>query len=187
MYSQQYDDTNVTGKLKPSNDLAEDGDITYCAALVTLTQGQVTIHVNNFTDQPYILEVHRHFFCPGTRPINSVTTWHLLQDNPENAAYYASSMIKSAETDEDKDNYWFPTPEETGDTQTYTPIQQRILKELQNLKIWNNSTLRLTLSPENHSWHTSTGQTRLSIHPKMPKLKNCLSNSTTSLHDTASI
>ena len=52
MFSQLYDDTNVTGIIQPSNDLAEDGDITFCAALVTLTQGQVSIHVNNFTDQP---------------------------------------------------------------------------------------------------------------------------------------
>ena len=52
MSSQLYDDTNVTGIFQPSNDLAEDGDITSCAALVTLTQGQISIHVNNFTDQP---------------------------------------------------------------------------------------------------------------------------------------
>ena len=29
MYSQLYDDTTVTGILQPSNDLAEDGDITF--------------------------------------------------------------------------------------------------------------------------------------------------------------
>ena len=56
MYSQLYDDTNVTGNLQPINDLAEDGDITFCAALVTLTQSQVTIHVNNFTDQSYTIK-----------------------------------------------------------------------------------------------------------------------------------
>ena len=37
---------------------SEDGDFAFCAALVTLTQGQVTIHVNNFTDQPYTLNTH---------------------------------------------------------------------------------------------------------------------------------
>ena len=52
MYYQIYDDTNVTGILQPSNGIAEDGDITFCASLVTLTEGQVMIHVNNFTNQP---------------------------------------------------------------------------------------------------------------------------------------
>ena len=66
--------------------------------------------------------------------IDPVTTWHLLQDNPENAAYYASSLIKSAKTEEDKEHYWLPTPEDPGDPQLPTPIQQRTLKELHNLQ-----------------------------------------------------
>ena len=143
MFSQLYDDTNVTGIIQPSNDLAEDGDITFCAALVTLTQGQVSIHVNNFTDQPYTLKRGAHIanFSVLTpeqmkyvKPIDPVTTWHLLKDNPENAAYYASSLIKSPKTSDDSENYWFPTPEEPGDPQTHTPIQQRILRELRNLQ-----------------------------------------------------
>ena len=54
--------------------------------------------------------------------------------NPKKAAYYASSLIKSAKTEEDKENYWFPTPEDPGDPQLHTPIQQRILKELHSLQ-----------------------------------------------------
>ena len=143
MSSQLYDDTNVTGILQLSNDLAEDDDITFCAALVTLTQGRVSIHVNNFTDQPYTLNRGSHFanFSVLTpeqmkyvKPIYPVTTWHFLKDNPENAAYYASSLIESPKTSEDSENYWFPTPEEPGDPQTHTPIQQRILRELRNLQ-----------------------------------------------------
>ena len=143
MYSQLYDDTKVTGILQPSNDLAEDGDITFSAALVTLTQGQVAIHVNNFTDQPYTLKRASHIAnftvltpeqMKHVKSIDPVTTWHLLQENPENAAYYASSFIKSAKIDEDKENYWFPTPEDPGDPHSHTPIQQRILKELYNLQ-----------------------------------------------------
>ena len=60
MYSQLYDDANVPGILQPSNDLADDGDITFCAALVTLIQGQVTIHVNNFTDQSHTIKRGSH-------------------------------------------------------------------------------------------------------------------------------
>ena len=43
MHSQMYEDSNVTGILQPSNALTENGDIAFCAALNTLTQGQVTI------------------------------------------------------------------------------------------------------------------------------------------------
>ena len=68
------------------------------------------------------------------KPIDPMTTWHLLQDNPKNAACYASSLIKSPKAEDDKENYWFPTPENPGDPQLHTPIQQRILKELHNLQ-----------------------------------------------------
>ena len=68
------------------------------------------------------------------KPIDPVTTWHLLQDNPENAAFYASSLIKSTKPENFKEHYWFPTPEDPGDPQHHTPIQKRILSELINLQ-----------------------------------------------------
>ena len=60
LFSQMYEDSNVTGIIQPSNALTEDGDIAFCAALVTLTQGQITIHVNNFTEQPFTLKRGSH-------------------------------------------------------------------------------------------------------------------------------
>ena len=141
--SQMYVDTAVTGILQPSNTLTEDGDIAFCAALVTLTTGQVEIHLNNFTDHPYTLQGGSHVanfsvMTPGqmkyVKPIDPVTTWHLMQDNPENAAFYVSSLIKSSKQEHFHETHWFPTPEDPGDSQQNTPIQKRILTELQNLQ-----------------------------------------------------
>ena len=66
-------------------------------------------------------------------PIDPVTKRHLLQDDPKNVAYYASSLFKSTKPEDSTENYWFPTPEDPGDTQHNTPIQKRILSELINL------------------------------------------------------
>ena len=63
-----------------------------------------------------------------------MTTWLLLRDNNENAAYYASSLIKSTKPEDFKEHYWLPTPEDPGDPQHHTPIQKRILSELINLQ-----------------------------------------------------
>ena len=143
MASQLYEDTTVTGILQPSNTLTDDGDIAFCAALVTLTNGQVSAHRNNFTDSPYTLKrgtqvatftVLTPEQLKFVKPIDPVTTWHLLQGNPENAAYYASSLIKSTKPEHFKENYWFPTPEDPGDPQQHTPIQKKILSELINLQ-----------------------------------------------------
>ena len=143
MASQLYEDTTVTGILQPSNTLTDDGDIAFCAALVTLTNGRVSVHLNNFFDSPYTLKrgtqvANFTVLTPEqmkyVKPIDPVTTWHVLQDNPENAAFYASSLIKSTKPEYFKENYWFRTPEDSGDPQHHTPIQKRILSELINLQ-----------------------------------------------------
>ena len=141
--SQVYDDTTVTGILQPSNALTEDGDVAFCAALVTLTAGQVEIPLNSFTDHPYTLKRGSHIanfsvMTPGqmkyVKPIDPVTTWHLLQDDPENAAFYVSSLIKSSKPEDFQENYWFPTPEDPGNPEQHTPIQKRILGEILHLQ-----------------------------------------------------
>ena len=114
---QLYSNTAVTGIIHPSNVLIEDGDIAFCAALVTLTQGQVTIHVINFTNHPYTLKRGSHIvnFSVLTpeqkkygKPVDQLTTLHLLQDIPENAAFCASSLIKCTKSKDFCRNYWFP-------------------------------------------------------------------------------
>ena len=154
MASQLYENTTVTGILQRSNNLTDDSDTAVCAALVTLTNGQVLVHLNNFTDSPYTLKrgtqvANFTVLTPEqmkyVKPIDPVTTWHLLQDNPENAAYYASSLIKSTKPEDFKENYWFPTPEDPGYPQHHTPIQKKILSELINLQEVEN------LNPQNDS------------------------------------
>ena len=101
------------------------------------------IHVNNFTDQPYKLKKGMHIanFSVMTpeqmkhvRPIDPVSTWHLLNENEEDAIYYISSLLKADRNNDQYEQFWFPTPENPGDETTHTPIQQRILKELRNLQ-----------------------------------------------------
>ena len=56
MTSQLYEDTAVAGILQQSNTLTDDGDIASCAALVTLTIGQIEVYSNNFTDSLYSIK-----------------------------------------------------------------------------------------------------------------------------------
>ena len=61
-----YPENAVTGILQPSDLLHEEGDITFCPAMVTLNDGSILIPVNNFTDHPYKLKKRTpycHFFC----------------------------------------------------------------------------------------------------------------------------
>ena len=141
--SQIYAENAVTDILQPNDLLHEEGDITFCAAIVTLHEGTMRIHVNNITDQPYKHKKGMHManFSVMTpeqkkyvRPIDPVSAWHLLNENEEDAIYYISSLLKANRNSDQYEQYWFPTPENPGDETTHTPIQQRILRELRKLQ-----------------------------------------------------
>ena len=61
MTSQLFENTTVTGILQPSNTLTDDGDYAFCAALVTLANGQVEVHQSKFTDKNACCKIH----CPN--------------------------------------------------------------------------------------------------------------------------
>ena len=141
--SQIYNENTVTGVLQPSDLLHEEGDITFCAAIVTLTNGNVNVHINNFTDQPYKLKKGLHIAnfsvltpeqMKHVKPIDPVSTWHLLNENEEDAIYYVRTLLKANRNNDQYEQYWFPTPENPGDEDSHTPIQRRILQELRNLQ-----------------------------------------------------
>ena len=118
--SSLYPENAVTGILQPSDLLHEEGDITFCPALVTLNDGNISIPVNNFTDHPYRLEKGLHIanFSVMTpdqmkyvKPVDPASTWHLLQNDQKQAARYVSSLIKTNRNPQNSENYWFPTSE----------------------------------------------------------------------------
>ena len=137
--SQIYPENAVTGILQPSDILHEEGDITFCPAMVTLQEGDMAIHVNNFTDHPFTLKKGTHVanFSVLTpeqmkyvRQVDPVSTWHLLQADNDNAAHYVSSLLKTNKSPESTERYWFPTPENPGNVTEHTPVQKRIYQEL---------------------------------------------------------
>ena len=67
------------------------------------------------------------------KPVDPASTWHLLQNDQEQAAHYVSSLIKTNRNPQNSENYWFPTPENHGNPEERTPIQKRSLRELQAL------------------------------------------------------
>ena len=90
-----YPENAVIEILQPSNLLHEEGDITFCPALVTLNDGNIRIRVNNFTDHPY--KPKKRLFIANfsvmtpeqmkyVKPVNPALTWHLLQNDQKQAA-----------------------------------------------------------------------------------------------------
>ena len=133
----------ITGILQSSDLLHEKGDITFCPALVTLNDDSILIPVNNFKDHPYKLKKrspHCQFFChdAGTKETRQTDrpgiNLAFPKQDQEQAAHYVSSLIKANKTPQNQENYWFPNPENPGNPEEHTPIQKKILRELQALQ-----------------------------------------------------
>ena len=99
-----YPENAYTGILQPTDLLDEESDITFCSALVTLNDGSISIPVNNFTDHPYKLKKGLHIANSSVmtpeqmkyvKPIDPASTWHLLQNDQEQATHYVNSLIKT--------------------------------------------------------------------------------------------
>ena len=137
--------TTVTDILQPTNALTDDVDLDFCAGLVTLTNGQVAVHRNNFTDSSYTLNRGSQVanFTVQTpeqmkygKTIYLVTTWHLLQ------TIHASSLMKSSRSDDFKEKLLVShTRGQRRPSATYADAK-RISKELQNLQEPENNNLQ---------------------------------------------
>ena len=115
--SQIYAENAVTGILQPSHLSHAEGDVTFGAAIVTLNEVTMGIRVNNITGQPYKLKkgLHIAYFSVMTpeqmkhvRPIDSMSTWHLLNENEVDAIHSISSLLKANRNNDQDKKYWFP-------------------------------------------------------------------------------
>ena len=95
------------------------------------------------------------------KPIDPASTWHFLQQDQGQTAHYVTSLIKTNKNPQNQEIYWFPTPENPGNPKKHTPIQRRILRELQALQ--DLETVDPTKDPEsranfleNFDWKDST-------------------------------
>ena len=63
-----------------------------------------------------------------------MSTWHLLNENEEDAVHYISSLLKANRNNDQYEQYWFPTPENPGDEASHALIQKRTLRKLRKLQ-----------------------------------------------------
>ena len=55
------------------------------------------------------------------------------QDDPDLTAYL-NELLRKNKPEQQENTFWFPTPENPGKPEDHTPIQTRILNELNELK-----------------------------------------------------
>ena len=141
--SQIYTENEATGIIQPSPFLENDEDLLICPAISSTQNIKHMVQISNFLDYPYTLKKGTHIATSSIltpeqskhiRPVNPTSVRHLLNTNHDDAIYYINTFLKTSKTDEVNETYWFPTPRNSGNEREHTPIQTRILNELQELE-----------------------------------------------------
>ena len=131
---------DVTGAVQPLPQFDETATIIVAPALATAHNKRLNIRIANLTDFPHTIKSHTKLAelqilkpedTKQIRPVDAAAL-KLLED-PDDTHMYVNELMKSKESEQNDENFWFPTPENPGNEDEHTPIQRRILKEIREL------------------------------------------------------
>ena len=111
------------------------------------TQGQTifdkrtAVRVTNRTESPYLIKKHTQIadFSVVTpeqskhiKPVDMAILSMIPRDDPDLTAYL-KELLRTNKPKQQDHTFWFPTPENPGTPEDHTPIQTRILNELNRI------------------------------------------------------
>ena len=108
----------------------------------TILDKKIAVRVTNTTDSPYLIKKQTQSaeFSVVTpeqskhiKPVDMEILSMIPQGDPDLNAYL-KELPRTNTTEQKNNTFWFPTPENPGNPEDHTPIQTRILKELNELK-----------------------------------------------------
>ena len=103
---------------------------------------KIAVRETNTTESPYLIKKHTQVaeFSVVTpeqskhiKAVDMAIISMIPQDDPHLTAYL-NELLRTSKTEQQDNTFWFPTPENPGKSEDHTPIQTRILKELNELK-----------------------------------------------------
>ena len=111
-------------------------------SLSTVNANAIGYQIISFSELPYTITLDTHvadfkILTPEQikhiQPLDPALLSFMIQ-HEETTQVYKNDFLKVPQQNSEQETSWFPTPEEPGDSATYTPIQQRIYNELLELK-----------------------------------------------------
>ena len=133
---------NTTGTVTPLEKFTETASLLISQSMSTITDKGIAFRVTNTTESPYLIKKHTYIaeFSVVTpeqskhiKPVDVANLNMIPQDDPDLTAYL-NELLRTNEPQQQENSFWFPTPENPGKPEDHTPIQTRILNELNELK-----------------------------------------------------
>ena len=108
----------------------------------TIIDKRIAVRVTNTTELPYHIKKHTQIaeFSVVTpeqskhiKPVDMAILSMIPQGDPDLTAYL-NELLRTNKPEKLDSTFWFPTPENPRKLEQHTPIQTRVLKELNELK-----------------------------------------------------
>ena len=133
---------NTTVTVTPLEKFTEKASLLISHSISTIIDNRIAVRVTNTTESPYLIKKHTQIaeFSVVTpeqskhiKPVDTAILGMIPQDDPDLTAYL-NELLRTSKPEQQNNTFWFPTPENPGKPEDYTPIQTRIFNELNELK-----------------------------------------------------
>ena len=133
---------NTTGTVTPLEKFTETASLLISRSMSTIKGKRTAVRVTNTTESPYHIKKHTQSaeFSVVTpeqskhiKPVDMAILSMIPQGDPDLTAYL-NELLRMSKPEQQDNTFWFPTPENPGKPEDHTPIQTRILNELNELK-----------------------------------------------------
>ena len=129
---------NTTGTVTPVEKFTETASLIISHSMSTIIDRKIAVRVTNTTESPYTINKNTQIaeFSVVTpeqskfiKPVDMAVLSMIPEGDPD-LITYLTELLRTNKPDQQTNTFWFPTPENPGNTSEHTPIQTRILKEL---------------------------------------------------------
>ena len=109
----------------------------------TIIDRKIAVRVTNTTESPYTINKNTQIaeFSVVTpeqskliKPVHTAIL-SMIPEGDQDLITYLNELLRTNKPDQQNNFFWFPTPENPGNTEEHTPNQTRILKELCELQL----------------------------------------------------
>ena len=133
---------DTTGTVTPLEKFTETASLLIFHSMSTIIDKRIAVRVTNTTKSQYLIKKHTQIaeFSVVTpeqskhiKPVDMAILSMIPQGDPYLTAYL-NELLRTNKPEQQDNTFWFPTPENPWTLDEYTPIQTKILNELNELK-----------------------------------------------------
>ena len=134
---------NTTGTVTPVEKFTETASLIISHSMSTITDRKIAVRVTNTTESPCTINKNTQtaefsVVTPEQSKFIKTVDMAILSMIPEGETdliTYLTELLRLNKQDQQTNTFWFPAPENPGNTEEHTPIQRRFLKELCDLQL----------------------------------------------------